>query len=406
MLTRLGLRSRLVLLVLLAVLPVFGLSAYSAVNARQAVLAQAKVQLQLHAENAALRQQRLVERLAQLLGDMASGPSLIDTRNRACVQHLQNLQSQNPEYLDLGVIGLDGKVSCHAMNTGRQLEAGDQPFFTQIIAGSGFATGGQILGRNAERAGIAFGKPINGADGVLNGVAFASVDVVAVSRALAAGEMLAGAQLRVIDKSGTVLAVRPAGRVLIGSAEQDPVLIDAARVGQPGVRQALDADGQERVYAYAPVSGAARSDLFVTISAPRSLITDGPDARLQVDLLLLALLSAFAMAFVWWMGERLIVSRAQAILIQASEVTHGNLAARVNLSLLGQDEIGQISQAFNRMAESLQTRQSELDEALRRSTPRRPRREAPFMRGAAATSCSRWTANCPASWLMTHCSRP
>ena len=365
MLTRLGLRSRLLVLVFLAVLPVFGLSAYSTVKNRQAALAQAQTQLQLHVENAALRQQRLVERLAQLLENMASAPSLIDTRNRACVQYLQNLQSQNPEYLDLGVLGMDGKVSCHAMNTGRHLEAGDQPFFTQVIAGSEFATGGYVVGRDAERAGFAFGKPIKGPDGVLNGVAFASVEVVAVSHVLAAGEMLAGAQLRVIDKSGIVLAARPAGKALAGSAEQDQVLIDAAEAGQAGVRQALDPDGADRVYAYAPVGGAARSDLFAVISVPRSLITAGPDALLQADLVLLALLSALAMAFVWWMGERLIVSRAKAILTQAGEVTRGNLAARVNAGLLGRDEVGQISQAFNHMAESLQARQADLDAALR-----------------------------------------
>ncbi|MEP6965030.1 MAG: PAS domain-containing protein [Polaromonas sp.] len=56
---------------------------------------------------------------------------------------------------------------------------------------------------------------------------------------------------------------------------------------------------------------------------------------------------------------------------QAREVTRGNLAARVEPGRFGQDEIGQISLAFNRMAESLQARRAERDAALRRADEER-----------------------------------
>ena len=371
MLTSLGLRSRLVLLVLLALLPVIGLFAYSATKNRQAIVAQAQANLQSEALLAALHQQRLVERVAQLLDDIASGPSIRDTRNRLCVQYLKSLQSQDPDYLNLGVVGLDGKVSCHVLGSDADIEAGDRPFFRQVMAGKKFAVGEYGVGRGSGRPGIAFSKPVQGSDGAMNGVAFAAVDIAAVSRALEVGPMLAGAQLRVIDRRGIVLAVRPAGQALPGRLEQDSVVRDAARAGQAGVREAAGPGGVARVYAYAPVGGAAAGGLFVAISVPSELITAGPDALLRMDIAALLLMTAFGVALVWWMGNRLLVSRAHAILKQANEVACGNLAARVEPVLMKQDEIGQISLAFNRMAESLQARRNELDAALRRTDEER-----------------------------------
>ena len=118
MLSCLGLRSRLILLVLAALAPVFVLFSCSAAKNQQTVLALAKSSLQSEVLLAAAHQQRLIDRVAQLLADIASGPSIKDTRNRLCVEYLKNLRAQDSIYSNLGIIGLDGKLSCHAMDEG------------------------------------------------------------------------------------------------------------------------------------------------------------------------------------------------------------------------------------------------------------------------------------------------
>ncbi len=72
MLKRFGLRARLVLLVLLAVAPVFALFAYSAAEHRRAIVERAQVNLQFQALLAALNQQRLVEGVAEVLSGVAN----------------------------------------------------------------------------------------------------------------------------------------------------------------------------------------------------------------------------------------------------------------------------------------------------------------------------------------------
>ncbi|MDB5779627.1 MAG: multi-sensor signal transduction histidine kinase [Polaromonas sp.] len=369
MLSRLGLRSRLVLLVLAALLPVSGLFAWSAAKNQQNVLALAQAGLQSEALLAAAHQQRLVERAAQLLGDIASGPSVKDTQNRLCVQYLKNLQTQDMAYSNLGVVDLNGKLSCHAASPVADINVGDRTFFTQALEQRAFSVGDYTISRATGRPGMAFGMPVYSAGGVLNGVAFAAVDVMKFAETLSAVSILDGAQLRLIDRNGIVLASHPAAG-LAGSQEQDPAVLGAARAWQQGVAQATDGRGVEQVYAYAPV-GATQGGLFVAISVPRAILVATPRTLLMADLAALLGMAALGMACAWAMGRRLVVSPAHAILKEANEIASGNFLARVSLGTPPRNELGRLALAFNRMAASLQAQRSELDAALRQADAER-----------------------------------
>ena len=266
----LGLRSRLVLLVLLALFPVFGLFAYSAAKNQQIVLAQAQANLQSEAQLAA--------------------------------------------------------------------------------------------------ATIALSLPARSSAG---GTAFVAAKTAALQQALGASKMSNGAQARLLDGRGLVLAAYPPRADLAGTAEQDANVLQALQARQTGTREALDAGGVWRIYAYAPVSDAANGELFVAVSVARALSALGARGVLQDDLAVLLALTAFGIACAWAMGKRLIVNPAHAILKEAGEITRGNLAARVNRSRRTQDEMGLIGQAFNHMAEALQAQRTELDAALRHADEER-----------------------------------
>ena len=369
MLSRLGLRSRLVLLMLAGLVPVFGLFAWSAAKNQQTVLALAQASLQSNALLAAAHQQRLVERAAQLLGDIASGPSIQDTRNRLCVQYLKNLQAQDTAYTNLGVVDLNGKLSCHAASPSDDIYIGDRTFFTQALEQRVFSVGDYAVSRSTGQPGVAFGLPVYSVNGVLNGVAFAAVDAMRFAEVLAAEKILEGTQLRVIDRKGTVLASHPAAG-LTGSQERDPVVLNAARSSQPGVGRAVDSLGVEQMYAYAPV-GASKGGLFVAISVPRDILVATPRTLLITDLAALLGMGALGMACAWAIGRRLVVNPANAILKEANEIARGNFLARVSLGPSHHNEIGQLAVAFNRMAESLQAQRGELDAALRQADAER-----------------------------------
>jgi PAS domain S-box-containing protein len=366
-----GLRFRLVVLVFLAPLPVFGLFAYTAAKNQQAAMKQAKANLQSQVLLAAVHQQRLVDQVRQLLGDIASGPSIKDTRSRRCEKYLKNLHSQNPEYSNLGVVGLDGRVSCRATGPEGATYEGDRPYFKKVVAEQKFSVGEYGMGRIRGQLGIGFGMPVYASEGGLNGVAFAVLDLAAVASALATDQLLSGTQLRVIDKRGVILANYPADKGLMGTQARDAVVLDAAKGGQRGAREGVDPAGVKRVYAYAPVRGVAAGELFVAISIPREVITADPLALLRIDLAALLAMTAFGIACAWWIGNRFIVKPARAILKGAEEVGGGNLAARIPLDPQHQGELSEIARTFNSMAVSLQVQRNELDEALSQANGKR-----------------------------------
>ena len=72
----------------------------------------------------------------------------------------------------------------------------------------------------------------------------------------------------------------------------------------------------------------------------------------------------FGIACAWFLGKRMIVNPAAAILREAQELARGNLAARVAIDPFDRGELGELAGTFNIMAESLQARQRALDETL------------------------------------------
>ena len=375
MLSWLGLRSRLMLLVLAALVPVFGLFAWSAAKSQQAAMLQAQANLQTQVLLAAVHQQRQIDRIAQLLDDIASGPSIKDRRYPLCEKYLANLLSQNDDYVNLGAADLDGKIFCRALGPDRDVDASNRPYFTRVLAAQRFSVGQYGLGQSSGRPGIAFSVPVYSSEGVFNGVAFAVLKLAALEKALRAGTLLDGAQLRVIDRRGVVLAAYPASTGLPGTPEQDTVLLEALKAQQAGSREAMDVNGIERVYAYAPVSGAANGGIFVTISVSRDVVTAAPRSLLLADLAALLGMTAFGMACAWALGKRLVVNPAHAILKQASEIAPGNLLQHDKPRPLDHDELGRLGLVFKNMAQSLQAQHSELDAALRQAVTDRAMRD-------------------------------
>ena len=207
-----GLRSRLVLLVLIALLPIFGLAIYTVISNERAAIELARADLQAEALLAAADQQRMIERIGQLLNDIASGPSIKDTRIRLCVPYLKNLKQQDNSFANLGVIGLDGVVNCHALSspTAGRLYLGDRVFFNRVLASKKFEVGEFGIGPATGLPSMGLGLPVYGNDGVFNGVAFVALNLAAVNEVLSRTKIAEGAELRLIDRRHVILGTSPA----------------------------------------------------------------------------------------------------------------------------------------------------------------------------------------------------
>ncbi|MGE0329243.1 MAG: GAF domain-containing protein [Ramlibacter sp.] len=372
MLKSLGLRTQLALLVAAALVPVFLLVTLSALAQRDAALAQARASLLAEVRLAAARQQRLVDRTHSLLQAMTSAPAVKDAGLGLCPAFMKNMLAGYPGYVLLGLATPDGRLACKAPQDGPDVNLGGQAFLRAALAGDAFAMGDYQAAQGAQRPMLSFGAPVYQPDGTLAGVAVAALDATALVQALAPDVADGGLALLLTDRRGVLLAAQPGGGaaapVALGREVPDVAIRQALQSRDLGQREAPDARGMDRVYAFSAVArGNDRPGpgLLVAASRPRDQILAPSWQDLMKQLAALAVAVLLGVAGAWWIGTRMILRPASNMLRVVHEVESGDLAARLDAAPASRrDELSRLGRSINRMAAAMQARQQALDRTL------------------------------------------
>jgi hypothetical protein len=93
---RISLRVRIVMLVIAAIVPLFGLSIFKALHNADAELERAKSNLRFAASLAAASQERVADSAQQVLTVIASLPGLQDGKNLDCDRYFSSLTQRLP----------------------------------------------------------------------------------------------------------------------------------------------------------------------------------------------------------------------------------------------------------------------------------------------------------------------
>jgi PAS domain S-box-containing protein len=372
MLKSLGLRTQLALLVAAALVPVFVLVTLSALAQRDAALAQARAGLLTEARLAAARQQRLVDRTHSLLQAMASAPAVKDAGLGLCPAFMKNMLEGYPGYVRLGLATPDGRLGCKAPQDGPEVNLGGEAFLRAALAGEVFTMGDYQAAQGAQRPMLSFGTPVYRPDGTLAGVAVAALDATALGRALAADGADQALALALTDRRGVLLATQPgseaAAQAALGREVPDAAIRQALQTRDSGLREATDAQGVDRVYAFSAVARGNDQPgpgLVVVASRPRGQILAPSWRSLVEQMAALAVAVLLGVAGAWWIGTRMILRPAGNMLRVVHEVEAGDLAARVDAAPASwRDELSRLGRAINRMAAAMQARQEVLDRTL------------------------------------------
>ncbi len=366
---RLSLRERLVILMVAAILPLFALSFWLALRETRSATEQAQSQLRFDASLVAANLDATVASAEQLLGAISAMPQLRAVARDSCQAYFERLRGRYPAYANIGLLGLDGIVICHASGIAGAFSGADRGYFLDAVARKGFVMGRVITGRVTGKLSIPFAAPVlEGA--VVTGVVFATLDVAQAAAALGRTALPAGARVTVADRHGNVLMDRP---VLADQPAPYPLkqmaMLETARTMAGVVGEEPDLPGGVmRIVATAPSRLVGAEGFVVQVGVDREHVVGGHLAGLRQQLLVLALTLLAGVAGAWWVGGRVIVRPAGEILGAVRRLEGGDLDVRIPLQdrqLRG--EFARIAAAFNRMAESLQLRQRDRNAELVRS---------------------------------------
>ena len=353
-----GLQRRLLLLLAIAMLPVFGLVIASSVSHQRVSLAQASENLLTVSRLSALGAERSVEGARHLLNAITSGPSLKGGGlNALCIEFLANIRGSYPYYSNVGFLDVDGKLICDARKAVPDAYFGDRTYFSQALATRSFAMGDYQVGRITGQTSINFGMPVYENAGSLKGVAFVALDL---SRLAPDVNVSSGFpfSVSVTDRLGTIVGTDRAQTGRIGMPYPDEALARAMTASLPLTITARDPKGVWKMYAVTAVGDGNRPGLFVVANIAREAVTGPLQRRLALELGVLLLLTALGMLAARWLGNRTLVAPTHRLLKDINQLA-GDSASPVGP--VHGDEIVALSSAFARVARILAHRDAERD---------------------------------------------
>lgn len=365
---RMTLRTRLVMLVVAAIVPLFGLSIFKAWVNSDAAINRATANLQFAASLVAANQERMVDSAHQLLISIANVPGLSSEKSLDCQRYFKTLKEQFSIYANLGIIGVDGHARCHGFDSSRPAYLGDRDYFRAAVTRRSFVAGEYIVGRLSGKPSITFALPMLDGDGRVTNVVYVSVDLTEMAKSVAAIQLPPGAAVGIHDRNGVLLASKPELPIKVGQKVASVVLREAVQAKSTGVREGKDAAGEPRLWAFMPSGASADSAFFVAISINRDLVVGPGQRQLGLELAVLALVAFLGGWIAWMMGGRTIVKPTREILDATRLLQKGQLDVRIPMHAIEDaGEFTKIADGFNVMAESLQQREQELEAELARS---------------------------------------
>jgi PAS domain S-box-containing protein len=356
-----GLRFRLLLLVVLACAPLAGLTLHNASNERRQQVADWQQRSQETVQQAKREEQKVVGQTRQLLLALAESSAVRSGNRRECKKLLDDLFASYPRYANLGLVRTNGDFLASALPPAGLPNQANQDFFRRALATRAFAIGHFPSARTTGKATVSFGYPVLDSASNVLAVVFAALDLDWFHRYESEfqAQLPKEATWSEIDRKGTILVRHPEPEKWTGQPLPESSLAKTIFSAPEGVVEALSPEGKPGFYAYVSMRSLFVSgDVVALLAIPKQVLFADVDRALQRNLAGLGIAASLALLLGWIGSYFLILRPVTALVNSSSRLAAGDLSARTGLSH-GADELGQLTRAFDRMAQALEQREKE-----------------------------------------------
>lgn len=354
-----GLRGRLLLLVLFAIVPAFALMIYTAYEQRRVAEVEAEEDALRFARFVSAAQDNLIEGARVLLKALAQTSEVRGADAQACRALLRRMLREHGRYANLGAVRPTGDVFCSGEPLAGAVNLADRAWFRRAAATRDFAIGGFVVDPITRQAALDLAQPVLETTGTVRAVVFASLDLDWLNRAAsAAGTQLPpGSSLTLIDRGGTILLRSPAPEEWVGKTAAHVAIIKQMLAEQHGITTARDLDGSARLFGFTPFGRG--SDLYIGIGLPQDAAYGPPRRVLARNLAGLGLIALATLLAAWAGAELFVLRQVRALAGATRALAAGDLAARAGAQRVA-GELSELARAFDDMAAELQRREEAL----------------------------------------------
>jgi len=366
-------RLRIIVLVLLCLIPALGIVIYTGVRYQRQQLVDIHNNTLITLRSLEIDQEHTVESTRQLLITLAKLPEIRGQKPAETSLILRELLKLNPLYVNIMAVNTQGKeyASALALNpTGAE----DKKYFRDAAATKDFSVGEYVFGVTANRPVLHFAYPVHDRAGRFNGVVAGALDLDRYSEIFSMVSLPPNSVLVLADYKGTILYRYPGTYEAAGRPDAPEMLAKMSDNPLEGVFTAEQDDGVKRLYAYKRFYAGATSVpyLFMRVGVPEMQALSQVRSTVVLGIVLIALAFSIAVAFAWFIGDIFVTKDIRKLVTSSRTLGRGDLKARTGIPARN-DELGELAQAFDDMAEKLELRDLErtlAGEALRESENR------------------------------------
>src|ERR1700691_21864 len=352
----LSIRARLIAVALLTVTPLIFERVRGLERARAERIEIAQTQVVDLARGGAEAQRSVVYSLRAVLQLIAGIYSKTPEQQPECNQTLSNLAGNVPWIYAVAIIGLDGRVKCTNEPRLMGLDVADRSYFSKAIHSRDFMISDYLTMRIREVPTLAATFPIIKADGTVEAIVGAAVNLQWIGDLAATAAQRPGISVALLDGAGTVIAASADNTKLVGHNLANHALARDMLKGDEGVTTATGFDGVRRIFAYVRVPWM-RARLVVGLDG--AVVNSEIDNEISFAYFQLALFCILVLIAAWFGGEHLILRPIRSLVQTATRVGGGELQARAaQRPLIAEFE--PLAAAFDDMAARRATREEEL----------------------------------------------
>lgn len=381
-----SLRGRLIGLVLLALLPAFGVILFTDQRHRASIASQVQKSALGSARVIATEQRRIFENAHQLLITLARLPQIREQNSVACEKILAGLLE--PLYVDLGVFDSKGNLLCNASGSRAYKRRHLKNSFIQRVVETQDLSVGEVQ-RDASngKTVIELGFPVSDSPGILRGIAFVVLDYSWIVRITAASHLPSEASFTLFDDRGRVFLRYPEEAKLVGTRLHTGISADAKVVqGVEGNIESLGVDRVARLFTYRQLDHRIAGNVYYAgIDIPARAAFSESERILRQNLLALSGLAALTVIAAWFGADLFVLRRVRDLMNATRELASGNLKARTGLPY-GESELGHLSRTFDDLAQALEQRAADARVAEMKIQKQQLRQSAIHEISAAMTS--------------------
>ncbi len=366
-LLQLPIRTLLIILILVALLPAMGVVLYTGLELREKAAEDARDEALRSAVTLASRQEQMSNATSQMLQSLSRLPDVQNMNLQSCSKVLRDIRQEHPFYANLFLATAEGWVVASALPF-KPHRITDRKYYRDAKATKRFSVGEYVVGQSAKRPVLHFAYPVLDENRRLKSILVAALDLADFDKQIGKASMPGNSRFYISDHRGIRILRHPPADDYLGKPERPEMMAHMSGPAAEGTFTETGIDGKRRLYGFKRLSLTAGTSpyMYIRVGIPEETALAEPRRMLWRNMIFLLVLLIVSLASASILGHYLIVRRIRKLVAASERLADGESGVRTRLAH-SEAELGILAAAFDKMAADLETRdvkQREMQESL------------------------------------------